>query len=204
MVENTLKFIKNKISEERLATLGGNDNVSATVAVVTSTTSDEVPNTTHPHIILPYKGIKGENIVKVLKKVLSSSLPKNVIPRIIYKGKKLGSFFPTKDKVSDIHKSDIVYGYQVPTMETDSYHYIGECKVRHETRMYEHAHTDKNSAIYKYSHEHNYIPSPSDFSILANGYHTWLDRRLCEALFVRDYKPFLNRQKNSHKLELFT
>ena len=76
MVENTLKFIKNKISEERLATLGGNDNVSATVAVVTSTTSDEVPNTTHPHIILPYKGIKGENIVKGLKKISSSSLPK--------------------------------------------------------------------------------------------------------------------------------
>ena len=45
---------------------------------------------------------------------------------------------------------------------------------------------------------------PSNFTILANGYHNWLDRRLCEALFVRDHKPFLNKQKNSHKLELFT
>ena len=172
--------------------------------MVTSTTSDDTLITTHPHIILPYKGVKGENIVKGLKKVLCSSLPKNVIPRIIYKGKKLGSFFPVKDTVSDFHKSNIVYGYQVPNMETVSYHYIGECKVRHETRMYEHAKTDKNSAIYKHSQEHNYVASPSNFSILANGYHNWLDRRLCEALFVRDYKPFLNRQKNSHKLELFT
>ena len=143
-------------------------------------------------------------VVKRLKKILSTSLPKNVVPRIIYKGKKLGSFFPIKDQVSVNHKSDIVYGYHVPGMETNTYHYVGETSVRHETRMHEHAHTDRSSAIYKHSHEHNYIASPSNFSIVANGYHKWLDRRLCEALFARDHKPFLNKQKNSHKLELFT
>ena len=154
--------------------------------------------------ILIYNGLKGEGIVKNLKKVLNKSLPKTVIPRIIYKGKKLGSFFPVKDKVSDNHQSDLVYGYNVPGIEASSYDYIGQSSVRHETRMYEHAYTDKSSSIYKHSQEYNYTASPFNFSILAKGYHGWLDRRICESLFVKDYKPFLNKQKNSHKLELFT
>ena len=115
----------------------------------------------------------------------------------------MGSFFPIKDKVNDNHRSGLVYGYRAPGTETDSYDYIGESKVRHETRIYEHSYTDKNSSVYKHSHEHNYIASQSNFTILANGYHAWIDRRLCEALFVGDYKPLLNRQKISHRLELF-
>ena len=96
-----------------------------------------------------------------------------------------------------------MYGYTIPNRESETYHYIGMTKVRHETRMYEHAYTDKNSAVYEHSQQNNYTPSPSNFSILAQGYHNWLDRRLCEAMYVKDYKPFLNRQKQSHKLELF-
>ena len=70
--------------------------------------------------------------------------------------------------------------------------------------MYQHAHTDKNSAVYLHSHEHEYNAEPSNFSILAKGYPKWKDRKICEALFVKDHKPFLNRRKDSHKLELFT
>ena len=114
------------------------------------------------------------------------------------------SFFPTKDKVNDIHKSDLIYGYRIPGTETESYHYVGESKVRHETRVYEHCNTDKNSAIYKHCRDHDYVATQSNFYILANGYHKVLDRKLCEALFVRDHKPLLNRQVNSYKLELFT
>ena len=203
VVKNTLKLVKNKISKERAA-LAVDGNAPATMDLVTSVTDDDAPSTTHPHIILPYKGYKGENIIKNLKKLLSSSLPKHVIPRYIYKGRKLGSFFPIKDKVTDIHKSDLVYGYRIPDTRTDSYDYIGESKVRHETRIYEHSYTDKNSSIYKHSQDNNYVASPSNFCILASGYDSWIDRRLCEALFVRDYKPTLNVQKNSHKLELFS
>ena len=170
--------------------------------VIPSTSSDEAPPT-HPHIVLPFKGFKGQKIVNNFKQALGLLLPKNVVPRIIYKGKKLGSFFPVKDSVSDNHKSNLVYGYHLPGMETNTYHYIGQCAVRHETRMYEHGYTDLNSAIFQHSREHNYRASPSDFTIIAQGYQTLLDRRLCEALFVRDHKPFLNKQKNSHKLELF-
>ena len=73
-----------------------------------------------------------------------------------------------------------------------------------ETRMYQYAYTDKQSAIYKHSREGNYAVDPSNFQILAKGYQNWKDRKICEALFVKDYKPFLNKQKDSHKLELFT
>ena len=92
----------------------------------------------------------------------------------------------------------------VPEMGTQTYHYVGESKVRHETRVHEHISIDKNSSIYQHSHEHGYVPELSNFTILAQGYDNWLDRRICEALFVKDYKPFLNKQKMSHKLELFT
>ena len=100
--------------------------------------------------------------------------------------------------------SGVVYGFNVPNLESNVFHYIGETKVRHETRMHQHAYTDKQSAIYKHSREENYAVDPSNFQILAKGYQNWKDRKICEALFVKDYKPFLNKQKDSHKLELFT
>ena len=158
----------------------------------------------HPHIILPYKGTKGENLIKNLKTVLKTHLSEKIVPRFIFKGKKLGSFFPIKDKVDNKHKSNLVYGYNIPDRESETYHYIGMTKVRHETRIYEHINTDKNSAIYQHKQEHNYTPSSSNFKILAQGYNKWIDRRICESLYAKDYKPFLNKQKNTHRLELFT
>ena len=180
-----------------------NSNVEL-VESASAANASEVSDITHPHIILPYKGFKGDKIVNRFKKFLSSLLPKNVVPRMVYKGKKVSAFFRTKDLVSSEHTSDLVYGYHIPGKETESYHYVGETKVRHESRIHEHGYTDKASAIYQHSHQHNYVVSPSNFNILARGYHNWFDRRLCEALFVKDYKPFLNKQKNSHKLQLFT
>ena len=97
-----------------------------------------------------------------------------------------------------------MYGFKIPGIETNTYHYIGETSVRYQTRVHEHGYTDKNSAVYKHSQGHNYTASQADFCILANGYNKWIDRRLCEALYVKDYKPFLNVQKKSHKLELFS
>ena len=203
VVENTLKSVKDKITEE---------NTPAPLSVGQGTTNGVdgvIPKNVgvddvHPHIILPFKGFKGENLINGFKKALKSSLPDNVIPRFIYKGKKLGAFFPIKDKIDDKHRSNLIYGYHIPGRETETFHYIGMTKVRHETRVYEHINTDKNSAIYQHKEEHNYTPVPSNFRILDQGYNAWLDRRICESLYARDYKPFLNKQKNTHKLELFT
>jgi len=170
VVENTLRSVKDKINEE---------NTPAPVSVPQVTTNGGVGvipgnvgvENVHPHIILPYNGFKGENLIKGFKKTLESSLPVNVIPRFVYKGKKLGSFFPIKDKVDDKYRSNLIYGYHIPGRETEAYHYIGMTKVRHETRIYEHINTDKCSAIYQHKEEHNYSPDPSNFDILAQGYN---------------------------------
>ena len=125
------------------------------------------------------------------------------MPRFIYKGQKLGTFFPIKDKVDTRHKSGVIYGYRLPENNTNTYHYIGETSVRFETRINEHIRRDKNSSIFKHAQENNYTASPSNFSILAQGYNNWLDRKLCESLFIKDHKPILNTQRNSYNLELF-
>ena len=101
------------------------------------------------------------------------------------------------------HMSGIVYGFSAPILDSNVLHYVGETKVRHETRIHQHAHTDTNSAVYQHAHEQGYVVDPTNFKILAKGYSNWKDRKICEALFVKDHKPFLNKQKDSHKLELF-
>ena len=96
VVENTLKIVKQKVSNERSASLGQGN---ATGNVVASSSDDDSTSTTHPHLILPFKGFKGQKIVNAFKKTLNNSLPESVVPRIIYKGKKLASFFLSKTKL---------------------------------------------------------------------------------------------------------
>ena len=114
------------------------------------------------------------------------------MPRFVYTGKKLGSLFPIKDKVDDKHRSNLIYGYHIPGRETETYHYIGMTKVRHETRIFEHINTDKNSAIYQHKEAHEYTPDPSNFDIIALGYNGWLDRRICNSLYSSDFHPIFN------------
>ena len=64
VVDHTLKSVKNKILRENTATLGEDDEVNNGAAIQSSNDGD-AQNTTHTHIILPYKGFKGEDIVKV-------------------------------------------------------------------------------------------------------------------------------------------
>ena len=185
VVNNTLKSVKNKINEER--GFGGSvETVSDNSGVPGVDVNTEI---THPHIVLPYNGFKGESIIRGFKNVLRDSLPQNVVPRFVYKGRKLGSFFQIKDKIDDKHRSNLVYGYRIPDRVTEGYDYIGMSKVRHETRVYEHLNTDKHSAIFQHKEEHNYSPSDSDFSILARNYNGWLDRRIHKSLYTRDYQP---------------
>ena len=197
VVENTFRSVKDKISNERdtvIQEIPENHDVSNDINTLVS----------HPYIVLPYLGFKGENVIRKFKNVLKKILPNDILPRFVYKGKKLGSFFRIKDKINDKHKSNLIYGYKIPCRQTDGYDYIGMSKVRHETRTYEHLNSDKNSAIFQHKEEHNISPSSDNFDILAQNYNNWLERRICESLYARDYQPVLNKQKNTHKLELFT
>ena len=195
--ENSLKTIKSKIQEgERVQETDANP-------------SEDLPQqqdnavTVHPFITLPYNGASGENLVGKLKKCLHKVLPANVIPRFTYKGKKLGSYFSIKDRVADKHNFNIVYAYYPSDTENKTCEYVGETSVRHETRMDEHIRKDKNSSIYKNSLSTGREVNYSDFNILAKGYDKKVDRRICEALFIKDLKPVLNEQVISFKLVLF-
>ena len=120
--------------------------------------------------------------------------PKNIKPRFSYHGKKIGTFFPIKDKIDLEHQTILVYEHKKG--------YIGETSVRYGKRISEHT-TDINSSIYKDSLKNGYEVTRSDFKILGKGFQKTRDRKLAEALFIKDKKPILNEQKQSYKLKLF-
>ena len=102
-----------------------------------------------PYICLPYKGLAGEQIINKFKGVLKSSLPRNVQPRITFKGKKIGSCFQVKDKVSLEHESNLVYAFKPKLDSKRATQYVGETNVRYGTRTHEHLNKDKDSSVYK-------------------------------------------------------
>ena len=81
--------------------------------------------------------------------------------------------------------------------------YVGETNVRYGTRTYEHLNTDKGSSVYKHMISNNLALTNSDFEVLDKGFPRTFDRKLAEALYVKDLDPILNRQKSSYNLLLF-
>ena len=86
---------------------------------------------------------------------------------------------------------------------SDISQYVGETSVRIGTRAYEHANTDINSAVFKHLNGAKHKADNSNFKILARGYSKCRDRKIAEALYIKDIQPNLNKQVKSHKLELF-
>ena len=164
--------------------------------------SDEETKVIKPYICLPFRGREGEKLLSKFKGDISKVLPKEIQPRFIYKGTKIGSYFSVKDKVKTEHQTNLCYGY-TPPGKTLKDGYIGETKVRFGKRVKEHVVEDKTSAVYKYSQEENIQIDRDDFTILERGYPKYIDRVIAESLFVKDHNPILNGQKNSYKLKLF-
>ena len=90
VVINSLKFVKDKVAKEN-ETPQQNDGDNNSDGTMARNTVVDVP--IHPHIILPYKGFKGDSLIKRFKFFLNEYLPENVNPRFILKGKKWGHFF---------------------------------------------------------------------------------------------------------------
>ena len=123
-----------------------------------------------------------------------------MIPRIVFKGKKLGSFFKVKDWVQDEHQSGLIYGFS-DNFASDIGHiivnknknkilkYIGETGVRYGARTHEHSVTDKKSAIYRYSQENKFIAKKENFRILEKGYKNKINRKYAESLYINEFKP---------------
>ena len=170
--------------------LGAGDATEATTVTVTEI---------KPLICLPFKGKEGDKIISQFRNTLVKALPLKIKPRFAYKGKKIGSFFRIKDPVPTEHESNLIYAFR----KNEETEYVGETKVRYGTRQYEHGHTDKKSAIYKYKEQKGLDISSEDFEILEKGYPNTVKRKLAEALYIKELNPPLNEQIKSAKLCLF-
>ena len=193
IVNNTLFEVKRKIESESVT---GN-------VVTVSSQSAELETVSAPYICLPYKGQEGEGILRKFKGMLSGILPADMKIRFIYKGVKLGSFFSVKDKVDIKHQTNLIYGYIPDESNGNRIDYVGQTNVRFGRRTREHAQWDKTSAVYLNAQERDVSVSEQDFVILEKGFDKYLDRRIAEALYVKEIKPVLNGQKMAFKLQLF-
>ena len=151
---------------------------------------------------LPFRGKKGDTLIRSLKKDLKRNLPDTEC-RIVHTGSKLSQYFSLKDKVDDKHLSNFIYKFDCRNKKCDD-GYVGETGRRKEIRENDHAGKDKESHIL---HHTNTTKHPrakeKDFIILGKNYGNKRKRRLAEAMFIRDLKPTLNKQKDSYKLVLF-
>ena len=77
---------------------------------------------------------------------------------------------------------------------------MGETNVRVGTRIEEHA-SNKASAICKHAASKQIEVKPENFEIIEKGFPKVFDRKLAEALYIREYKP--NEQVKRFKLRLF-
>ena len=173
VVNKTLWGMRKTISKEK--ELERNSDIRHTINIDPPKT-DEI----FTHMSLPYKGLEGENLMKTFKSYLSRILPRNIKLRIIYKGKKIGSFFTLKDHVKKDHMSELVYGY-CETPNSNKVSYVGETNVRFGTKLNEHINTDKKSAIFKHIQSTIMVASQDNFKILEN---VTVDRKLAEALYI--------------------
>ena len=201
IVHNTLNQI--------IKTLERESNLQCENTVTSAQANSETKEEYFPHMCLPYKGKQGEGILNDFKSTVKKFLPKNVTPRIVYQGKKLGSFFKIKDKIKTEHQSDLVYGYANNLSggnkhkEKGDLEYVGETGVRYGTRIHEHYFTDRKSAIFKYRQDNDLEALESNFEVLESGYSNKTSRKLAEALYIKALEPKLNEQVKSYKLNLF-
>ena len=198
VIENTLFQVNKKLEKEKEIQQRNENEINTDIR------NQEKEIEIHPHISLPFRGQQGNNIIKNLRKKLDKCLPQKIKPRFTYTGKKIGSFFPIKDKIKQEHLSNITYGYtrnkEIRGCKIKDY--IGETNVRFETRTQEHK-SQKQSSIYKHAAQNDYNITEDDFEILDMGYKHDIDRKIGEALFIKEFRPKLNEQNISLKLQLF-
>ena len=152
---------------------------------------------------VPYAGEAGEGIIKSLKNTLRKNLPTNQECRIIQTGTKLSKRFNIKDKVDGKHLCNFIYHYKCKNKKCKE-DYVGETARRRTVRTTEHGGNDKQSWVSKHSSSTKHPRANyENFMILDTNYEDKRKRKLAEAMYIRDLKPSLNKQKESYKLALF-
>ena len=122
--------------------------------------------------------------------------------KVVYTRTKVGSNFQTKDKTKFDHKHHLVYYVKCPECQED---YIGERGRRLHERICNHSGKDSKSHMLKHFLENNHKHVPfEDFCILQNGYtNSKFQRKILEALFIKELYPLLNTQETSAPLLLY-
>ena len=106
-------------------------------------------------LMIPYKGGKGEQVIKSVRKTIKRLLPSNIKVQVSFTGNKLSSCFNIKEKTKFEHRHDIIYLGTCPeTTRNDNY--IGEAKRRIFERVKGHNGKDFNSHLLKPVLENNH------------------------------------------------
>ena len=92
-----------RINEE--CKLGGNLNITTNNK---SNINNDITNTSQI-LVSPYKGERGQRIIKSINKTVKKVLPQNHVTQNFYKSKKLGSYFNIKDSTKLEHQHDRTY-----------------------------------------------------------------------------------------------
>ena len=123
--------------------------------------------------------------------------------RVIYKSTKLGTKFPVKDKTKFDHLHNVTYHITCPRDNCNS-QYTGQTKCRIAKRTLQHNNRGNASHLLQHSkgYQHRRVWL-KDVKILGQGYRNNFTRRIIEALFIKELKPNLNKQKDAYKLKLF-
>ena len=101
------------------------------------------------------------------------------------------------------HLSNFIYKFDCRNKKCND-NYVGETARHKKVRESEHAGKDKESHVFKHTQATKHLrANEKNFVILAKNYENRRKRKLAEALFIRDRKPTLNKQKDSYKLVLF-
>ena len=144
-------------------------------------------------LVLPYKGERGQIIIKSISKAVKKILLQNHIIPNVYKSKKLGSYFNIKDSAKLEHQHDLTYLTQCPEVNC-SESYFGETVRIFQERVLDHARKDRKSNMVKHTMDIGYPPvCMTDFQILTEGFnHRNFMRKTCEALLIKKHRPTLN------------
>ena len=173
-------MFENKINEE--CKLSGNLKITTNHK---SNVNDDITNTTHM-LVLPYKGERGQRIIKSANNTAKKTFPQNHVIQNVY-SRKLSSHFIIKDSTKLEHQHDFTYLTQCPAIKCNKT-YLGEAARRLRERVLDHAVKDRKSNMVKHSMGTGHPPLfMKDFQILAKGFnHCQFKRKICKALLIKN------------------
>ena len=153
--------------------------------------------------MLLYKGHKGEQVVKSMRKRLNVVLPRSVKIRTCYTGKRLNSCFRTKDRMKFDHEHDLIYHVKCPE-ESCTDDYIGESGRQVIERVKDRNGRDKSSHMLRHFVEKNHTEvKVNDFMVIGRNYRNNVrKRKVAEALLIKQFRPTLNVQEQSVALKI--